>query len=105
MFKVTLITVGNLKEPWWKEAQAEFLRRLAPFAKVEITEVEPEPFGGSVTADQSMRLEGTRILKRLPTDGFVIALERTGKTLSSPEFARLLNDEGGAGTHLVIVVG
>ena len=87
---VTIIAVGSLKESWWKEAQDEFLRRLAPFAKVEVVEIEPEPFGGTVTAEQSMRREGDRIMRRLSSDGFVIAMERTGKQVSSPEFARLL---------------
>ena len=105
MFKVTIIAVGNLKESWWKEAQAEFLRRLAPFAKIEIVEIEPEPFGGTVTAEQLMRREGDRILKRLSSDGFVIAMERTGKQVSSPEFARLLTEEGGTGTELTVIVG
>ncbi|HTK04836.1 MAG TPA: 23S rRNA (pseudouridine(1915)-N(3))-methyltransferase RlmH [Candidatus Eisenbacteria bacterium] len=105
MFKITIIAVGSLKESWWKEAQAEFLRRLSPFAKVDVQEIDAEPFGGAVTAEQSMRLEGARILKRLPADGYVIALERTGKTVSSPEFARLLDEEGGTGTTLVIIVG
>jgi len=105
MFKLTILAVGTLKESWWKEAQDEFRRRLSPFAKLDIIEVQSEPFGGSVTAEQSMRLEGERILKRLSPDDHVIALERTGRAVSSPEFARLLNEEGGTGTSLVIIVG
>ena len=105
MFKITLLTVGNLKERHWQEAQAEYLRRLSPFAKVDVIEVAAEPFGGSVTADQAMRTEGERLMKRLPKDAAIIALERTGKRLSSVEFAYLLKDEGGSGTHLVFVIG
>lgn len=105
MFKVTIIAVGALKEPWWKEAQAEYLRRLTPFAKVSIIEVEAEPFGASVTAQLSMRREGERILGRLPQDAFVIALERTGKRATSPGLAELIKDEGSSGGHLVFVVG
>ena len=58
-----------------------------------------------MTAEQSMRLEGERILKRLSPGDHVIALERTGRAVTSPEFARLLNEEGGTGTPLVIIVG
>lgn len=105
MFKLTMLAVGGLKEPYWKQAQAEFLRRLSPFAKMEIVEVAAEPFGGSVTAEQSMRAEGERLLKRLPADAFIIALDRAGKALSSPDFAQLVQDEGGSGTHVVFVVG
>ncbi len=100
-----MIAVGALKEPHWRQAQEEYLRRLAPFAKTDVVEVPAEPFGGSVTAAQSMRAEGERILKRLPKDAEVVAFERTGARMPSLEFAKMLEEEGGAGTHLVFVVG
>lgn len=105
MYKITFLTVGSLKEPHWRQAQDEYVRRLAPFAKTEVIEVAAEPFGGSVTADQSMRAEGERLLKRLPKDAVVVALERTGVTLSSVGFARMIEEEGGSGAHLVFVIG
>lgn len=105
MFKVTVLAVGALKEPHWKDAQAEYLRRLSPFAKMEVMEVAAEPFGGSVTAEQSMHAEGVRLMKRLPADAYVIALDRAGKAMASTEFARLFNDEGGNGTHIVLIIG
>ena len=105
MFKFTILAVGPLKERHWKEAQEEYLRRLSPFAKAEVTEVAPESFGGSVTAEQSMRAEGERLLKRLTDDAFVVAMDRAGKQLSSPDFARLIKDEGEGGRHVVFVVG
>src|SRR5688572_29832634 len=105
MFKLTILAVGGLKEPHWKQAQDEYLRRLSPFAKVEVIEVASEPFGGSVTAEQSMRMEGERLLKRLPADATVAALDRVGKVTSSSDFARWLQDEVGTGTHVVFVIG
>jgi 23S rRNA (pseudouridine1915-N3)-methyltransferase len=105
MFKMTFLAVGKLKEKHWKDAQDEFLRRLSPFAKTELIEVAAEPFGGSVTAAQSMRAEGTKLLKRIPEDAEIIALERTGKAMSSVDFARMIEDLGGAGRHLAFVIG
>lgn len=105
MFKVTFLTVGNLKERHWQEAQTEYLRRLSPFAKVDVIEVAAEPFGGSVTAEQAMRAEGDRLMKRLPRDAAIIALERTGKRVSSVEFAQLIKDGAGSGSHLAFVIG
>jgi 23S rRNA (pseudouridine1915-N3)-methyltransferase len=105
MFKLTIVAVGALKERHWKDAQDEYLRRLSPFAKTAVVEVAAEPFGGSVTAEQSMRAEGERLLKRLPADAFVVVLDRVGKSVSSPDFARLIQEEGGSGTHIVLVIG
>ncbi|MEK9152656.1 MAG: 23S rRNA (pseudouridine(1915)-N(3))-methyltransferase RlmH [Patescibacteria group bacterium] len=105
MMDIRILAVGGLKEPWWQEAFSEFSKRLKPFAKVAVIEVEPEAITGSVTAEQSMRAEGERLLKRLPDDGYVIALERTGSSLASPALAELLSYEGGAGRPLVFVIG
>jgi len=105
MFKITLIAVGAIKEPYWREGQEEFLRRLHPFAKMDVIEVAAEPFGGSVTAAQSMAAEGEKILRRIPDGATVFALERTGKSMDSPAFAKAVQDAGGDGTHLVFIVG
>lgn len=105
MYKITFLTVGSLKEPHWRQAQDEYVRRLSPFAKAEVVEVAAEPFGGSVTAGQSMRAEGERLLKRLPKDAVVVALERTGMKMPSVDFARMIQEEGGNGAHLVFVIG
>lgn len=100
-----MLVVGKLKETHWQEAQAEYLRRLGPFMKIDVIELEAEPFGGTVTAAQSMKMEGERVLKRLPDDAFVVALERTGKEMTSVAFSELLTSEGGTGTHIVFIVG
>jgi len=105
MLKVTLIAVGAVKEPYWRDGAAEFEKRMKPFYKFEVVEVAAEPFGGSVTAEQSMRSEGERILKRVPDGAFVVALERTGKELGSIELAELLRNEGEGGAHLVFIIG
>ena len=42
--KIRLLVVGHLKETYWKEAQNEYLKRLTPYAKVDIEEVDDLPF-------------------------------------------------------------
>ena len=41
--KIRLLVVGHLKETYWKEAQNEYLKRLTPYAKVDIEEVDDLP--------------------------------------------------------------
>ncbi len=105
MLHCTVLAVGAVKEDHWHEAAEEYLRRLKPYMKVEVIEVAAEPFGGTVTPTQSMAAEGERLLKRLPAGAIVMALERTGKEISSTEFAETLDREGETGAHLVFVVG
>lgn len=105
MLHCTLVAVGAVKESHWRDALAEYERRMKPFFKFETIEVAAEPFGGTVTAEQSMKLEGERILKRLPEGAYVVALERTGRELSSIEVADLMRAEAEGGGHVVFVIG
>jgi len=105
MYRLTLICVGKLKERHWREAQAEYLKRLSPDAKFDVIEVESEPLGATVTAAQSMRTEGQRILKRLPKGAQVIVMDKGGKALDSLKFADALREWGGGGAHLTFIIG
>lgn len=105
MLKISLFAVGKLKERHWLQAQEEFMRRLKPYARIKLKEAAASPITGAVTPEQSMKEEAGRLIKLVPKDATVIALDRTGKELSSEEFAALLNNEGSAGQHLVFIVG
>ncbi|MRG26699.1 23S rRNA (pseudouridine(1915)-N(3))-methyltransferase RlmH [Laceyella tengchongensis] len=107
--KIQLITVGKLKEKYLKQACDEYLKRLTPYAKVEIVEVNEEKAQDPVhEAEVALikRKEGERILKALSPDAFFIALAIEGKSLSSPEFANKLERLGTYGqSHVVFVIG
>jgi 23S rRNA (pseudouridine1915-N3)-methyltransferase len=105
MQNIAILAVGKLKEAHWRDAQAEFLKRLTPFAKTEVIEVASSPFGATVTAAQSIKEEGERVLAAIPKDADLIALDRTGKEYPSPEFAALLDDLGSSGRKLAFVIG
>lgn len=105
MLKIKLLVVGKLKESSWQEAQADFIKRLSPFARIELIEVTPESTTATAGAERSMKLEGERILTRLGSGGIVVALDRLGKEISSLDFAKLLRDEGEGGRELTFVIG
>jgi 23S rRNA (pseudouridine1915-N3)-methyltransferase len=105
MLKITVLAVGKLKEKCWQEVAADYTKRVAPYAKLSVVEVTPEPTGATVSGSQSMKAEGERLLARIPADSFVVALERTGKEMSSTEFAALLQREGEGGRTVSFIVG
>lgn len=106
MLKISIIAVGNLKENHWKDAVAEFERRLHPYMKLRIEEVKAEPITASVSAEQSMKREAERILGRIPEDGArIVALDRVGKRYSSQGFAERVKEWAGTGGELVFIVG
>lgn len=88
--KIQLVAVGKLKEKFWREACNEYLKRLKPYAKVEIVEIpdiNPDKAGGvSAACDK----EGDKVLVAL-RDSYAIALAIEGKQRSSNDIARHLD--------------
>lgn len=89
-----IVTVGKLKERYLKQGVEEYLKRLSPYARVDIVEIPEEKPSGSLTAAEIIRIkerEGERILNRLHPGAHVIALAIEGKALSSEEMAEYMD--------------
>lgn len=91
--QIRLIAVGKLKEKYWLDAVREYLKRIGPFARLEILEVaeerlpdNPSPAEIELGKDK----EGERILKLLSPNYYVIPLAINGQQLSSEELSGLL---------------
>ncbi len=105
--KITLITVGKIKEKYLKEAIAEYSKRLNRYCKLEIIEVADEktPDQASETLEEQIRnKEADRILKYIKDDMYVITLEIEGKMLSSEELADKIASLGIQGKSSVAFV-
>ena len=75
--RAALLCVGKLKEKYWRDACAEYLKRLTRYGQVELIEVPdaPEPAHASPGADaQVLHIEGERLLAKIRPDDYVIAL-------------------------------
>lgn len=95
--KITLITVGKIKEKYLKDAIAEYSKRLSRYCKLEIIEVADEktPDTASETVEDGIRdKEGERILKYVKDDAYVVTLEIKGKLLTSEELAEKIDKLG-----------
>ena len=107
--KITVITVGKIKEKYLKDAIAEYSKRLSKYCKLEIVEVADEktPDNASEVVEDAIRAkEAERILKFVKDDAFVITLEINGKQLSSEELADKIDKLGVQGTsHIIFIMG
>lgn len=107
--RITLITVGKIKEKYLKDAIAEYQKRLGSYCKLEIVEVADEktPDNASEVVEEQIRSkEGERILKHVKDDAYVITLEINGKQLSSEELADKMEKLGVQGTsHIMFIIG
>lgn len=107
--KITIITVGKIKEKYLKDAIAEYSKRLSKYCKLEIVEVADEktPENASETVENAIReKEAERILKYVKEDAYIITLEIGGKLLSSEELAEKIEKLGIQGTsHIIFIIG
>lgn len=89
--KITIIAVGKLKEKYWKQAIAEYEKRLSAYTKIEIIEVPDEKAPENMSdkeIEQVKEKEGQRILAKVKPQSTVITLEIQGKMLSSEAMAK-----------------
>ena len=107
--KITVITVGKLKEKFFREAVSEYEKRLGRYCKLEIRETADEktPDGISETErDQILQREGERIARLLPDSAYVVTLEIEGRKFTSESFAAEIGRLGVNGVgHVVFVIG
>lgn len=102
--KVTILAVGRLKERHFREAADEYLKRLGPYASVEMIEVPDR----DVSRDEARALaeEGAAILRAIPAGAHVVALDLAGTQRSSEGFAGWLEEGMISGrSHVVFVLG
>lgn len=107
--KITIVTVGKIKEKYLKDAIAEYSKRLSKYCKLEIIEVADEktPDNASAVVEEQIRSkEAERILKYVKEDAYVITLEIHGKQLTSEELADKIEKLGVQGTsHIMLIIG
>ncbi|SDH90307.1 23S rRNA (pseudouridine1915-N3)-methyltransferase [Alteribacillus persepolensis] len=92
---ITIIAVGKLKEKYLKQAVEEYQKRLQPLAKTQVIEVADEktPDGASEKEKQLVKQkEGERILSKLASNMYVIALEPKGTMITSEKMAGKVAD-------------
>ena len=109
MVDLTLICVGKMKEKFYSEAAAEYVKRLGGYCKLSIVEIPEQrlsknPSLGDIQG--ALEREGDAIRSKIPANSSVVALAIEGKMRSSGELAELISDWArSASKHLVFVIG
>lgn len=107
--KITLITVGKIKEKYFTMAIDEYAKRLSRYCRLEIIEVADEKTPDQAS-DRECELikdrEGERILANIREDAYVIALAIDGKMLDSVELSQKIQKLGVDGkSHIIFIIG
>lgn len=96
---IRIVCIGKLKESYWKDALAEYAKRLSSYCKFEVVELKED-------RSDDVNREGETILTKLGEKEYVISLEIEGKQHSSEAFAKKLEELALAGhSDIAFVIG
>ncbi len=102
--QIDIVAIGKLKEKYWREAQAEYVKRLGRFSGIQIKEIAEERISENASIqdeENAKQKEGQRILAAtsksgtsskqgtISKQGMNIVLDLSGKTPDSPQLAQL----------------
>lgn len=92
---IKIICIGKLKENFLQEAQAEYLKRLSKYTKIDIIEL----------VDDNLIKEKERILNNIKPKDNLILLDIKGEMKTSEEFAKLINNELSLKSNITFIIG
>lgn len=108
MIDVKIISVGNLKESYLRDACAEYEKRLGAFCRIETKELKEarlseNPSEGEIRS--ALQDEGRRILSAIPAGAYKVAMAVEGQQFSSDQLAKVVGAQIDAGKSLCFIVG
>ncbi|MCR4841306.1 MAG: 23S rRNA (pseudouridine(1915)-N(3))-methyltransferase RlmH [Lachnospiraceae bacterium] len=107
--KISILCVGKIKEKFYSDAVAEYMKRLGRYADVTIYEAADEktPDGASKELERQIKeKEGKRLLDKWDSSAYTFVLAINGKQFSSEKFSEKIEELGVYGTsHIQFVIG
>ncbi len=108
MIKITLISLGKLKEKYLRDAVEEYTKRLSRYCSLDIVELEPVRLPENPSQSEienALEKETEIIIKKLPSNADIFTLCIEGKSLSSEEFSENIALSQNLGKNLVFIIG
>ncbi len=102
---IHLISIGTRMPKWVEQGFAEYAKRMPAECSLKLVEITPGHRGKGADIARAVRDEGERMLKAIPRDCHIIALEVKGREWSTEQLAGKLSDWMGSGRDLVLLVG
>lgn len=93
--KITILTVGKIKEKFYRDAISEYVKRLSRYCKLDIVEVADEKTPEHASGAENQKIlqkEGERLLANVRDNTYVIILAIKGKMLDSVELSKKISD-------------
>lgn len=108
MIKITLITLGKLKEKYLRDASDEYAKRLSRYCKLDIIELTPVTLPEKPSQSEigiALQKEAEMIEKRIPDGAVTTALCVEGKSFSSKQLADFVAQKTNSGINMCFIIG
>src|SRR5574344_1039717 len=107
--RITVVCAGKIKEKYLSAGIAEFMKRLRPFAQVEIREIHEEKMPDEPSAaekEQVLHKEGEKLLKLVPAGSYLFVLDVYGTEMASEQLAATIDQLGIQGrSNITFLIG
>ncbi len=105
--KVMILCVGKVKEKFYRDAIAEFEKRLSKYCKLQIVEVADEQTpdnAGEAIETMIKQKEAVRLLKNISDGDYVCTLEIGGRSMTSVAFSKWIEKAQIDGKNSIVFV-
>ena len=103
--KIHLIAIGDKMPRWVQDGYGEYAGRMPPECRLQLVEISARHRGKNADIARITRDEGRTMLDAIPRDSRVIALEVKGRTWSTEDLARQLENWMASGQDVSLLVG
>ncbi len=108
MLNIQIICIGKIKEDYLKSAINEYSKRLSKYCKLEILELPDEKIPDKLNtslANEIKQKECSNIIKHLKKSSYNIALDLSGKQLTSEQFSEKIENLSMTNSNITFIIG
>ena len=108
MLNIQIICIGKIKEDYSRSAVNEYIKRLSRFCKLEILELPDEKIPDKLNtslANEIKQNECSNIIKHLKKSSYNIALDLSGKQLTSEQFSEKIENLSMTNSNITFIIG
>ena len=108
MLNIQIICIGKIKEDYLRSAVNEYSKRLSRFCKLEILELPDEKIPDKLNtslANEIKQNECSNIIKHLKKSSYNIALDLSGKQLTSEQFSEKIENLSMITSNITFIIG
>lgn len=108
MLSINIICIGKIKENFFKDAIAEYSKRLSKYCRLNILELSDEKIPDKINQNVENEIkskECNNIINHIKKDSYIICLDLTGKELSSEQFSKNIEDISMQSSQITFIIG